>query len=65
MGECGPLVLFIQCGYVRIVLVHPGLQWVVFTTSVSLPVACVSPGDCFPVLHIGHLAANAWEVSAC
>ena len=36
--ECGPLVLLIQCGYVRIVLVYPGLQWVVCATSIGLPV---------------------------
>ena len=63
--ECGPLVLLIQCGYVRIVLVHPGLEWVVSATSVGLPVAGVSPGDSCPVHHIVHLAANAWEDSAC
>ena len=39
--ECGPLVLLIQCVYVRIVLVHPGLEWVVSATSVGLPVAGV------------------------
>ena len=63
--ECGPLVLLIQCGYVRIMLVDPGLQWVVSATSVCLPVAGVSPGDSCPVHHIVHLAANAWEDSAC
>ena len=63
--ECGPLVLLIQCVHVRIVLVHPGLEWVVSGTSVGLPVAGVSSGDSCPVHHIVHLAANAWEDSAC
>ena len=58
-------MLLIQCGYVRIMLVDPGLQWVVSATSVGLPLASVSPGDSCPVHHIVHLAANAWEDSAC
>ena len=63
--ECGPLVILIQCIDVRVVLVYPGLQWVVSGTSVSLPVAGVSPGDSCLVHQVVHLAANAWEDSAC
>ena len=63
--ECGPLVLLIQRVYVRIVMVHPGLEWDVSATSVGLPVAGVSSGDSCSVHHIAHLAANAWEDSAC
>ncbi len=43
--EFGPLLLLTQCAYVRVVLVNPGLQWVLSGTSVSLPVAGVSPCD--------------------
>ena len=63
--ECGPLVILIQCIDVRVVLVYPGLQWVVCGTSVGLSVAGVSPGDSCPVHQVVHLAANAWEDSAC
>ena len=63
--ECGPLLLLTQCAYVRVVLVNPGLQWVVCGTSVSLPVAGVSPCDSCSVHQVVHLAANAWEDSAC
>ena len=63
--ECGPLVFLIQCVHVRIVLVIPGLHGVVGGTSVCLPVAGVSPGDSSLVHQIVHLAANAWEDSAC
>ena len=63
--ECGPLVLLIQRVYVRIVMVHPGLEWDVSATSVGLPVTGVSSGDSCSVHHIAHLAANAWEDSVC
>ena len=42
-----------------------GLHGVVGGTSVCLPVAGVSPGDSSLVHQIVHLAANAWEDSAC
>ena len=54
-------MLLIQCGYVRIMLVDPGLQWVVSATSVGLPVAGVSPGDSGFVHQVVHHAANARE----
>ena len=43
--ESGPLGFLIQSVYVGIVLVVPGLHWVVGTTSVGLPVIGVSPGN--------------------
>ena len=63
--ECGSLVFLIQCVHVRIVLVKPGLHWFIGGTSVCLPVAGVSPGDSCLVHQVVHLAANAWEDSAC
>ena len=63
--ESGPLFLLIHSVYVGVMLVYPDLQWVVCRTSVSLPVAGVSPGDSCLVHQVVHLAANAWEDSAC
>ena len=63
--ESGAFVVLILSVDVRVVLVVSGLHVVVSATSVGLPVAGVSPGDSCPVHHIVHLAANAWEDSAC
>ena len=62
--ESGPLLLLIHSVYVRVVLVYPGLQWVVCGTSVSLPVAGVSPGDSGFVDQVINHAANAREYLA-
>ena len=53
--------LLILCVYITIVLVYPGLNWVVGRPSVGLPVAGVSPGDSCLVHQVVHHAANAWE----
>ena len=63
--ESGPLGFLIQSVYVGIVLVVPGLHWIVGGTSVCLPLAGVSPGDSCLVHQVVHLAANAWEDFAC
>ncbi len=59
--DCGPLVLLIQYVDVRVVLVVPGLHWVVSTTSVRFPVTGVSSGDSCPMHQVVHHAAYSME----
>ena len=59
--EGGASVLLIQCMDVRVVLVIPGLHWVVGATSVGLPVVGVSPGHSGFVDQVVHHAANSRE----
>ena len=56
--------LLILCVYITIVLVYPGLNWVVGRPSVGLPVAGVSPGDSGSVHQVVHLTANSRKDSA-
>ena len=57
LTECGSCVGLIQSVDVRIMLVVPGLHWVVSDTSVSLPMASVSPGDSCSIHQVVHHAA--------
>ena len=59
--ESGAFVVLILSVDVRVVLVVPGLHWVVSTTSVRFPVTGVSSGDSCPMHQVVHHAAYSME----